>query len=248
MTALRNWSLSDCEELAAEVKTLIDFTPLDEGAKEIKSNAEKMGENPGLGKLSSILKNSAEMFSSISEEAPGMGDPIGNALKTNDVDQIVTTCLFHIPEANISWARTESYKNELKGQRNIEEENGLKAMAVLQILVIGLSLRAAGVDQKLIDFSRKFAMFSALRLLSEADDQAILSRCQTLLSEKEIYTKIINPCTSVLAGLLVIIKPINNKVIVGFTDQHLCSILAPTLDGLYSKAIALCEPFIPKNK
>ena len=246
MTALRNWSLSDCEELAAEVKTLIDFTPLNEGAKEIKSNAEKMGENPGLGKLSSILKNSAEMFSSISEEAPGMGDPIGNALKTNDVDQIVTTCLFHIPEANISWTRTKSY--ELAGQRNIEEENGLKAMAVLQILLIGNSLRAAGVDQNLIDLNQKLAMFSALRLPSEADDQSILLRCQSLLSEEEIYTKIIHPTVSFIAGLLVIIKPINSKAIVHFIDKNLCSILAPTLDGQYSKAIALCEPFSPKNK
>tara|TARA_B100000212_G_scaffold312804_1_gene265316 strand:+ start:24 stop:755 length:732 start_codon:yes stop_codon:yes gene_type:complete len=241
MTALRNWSLSDCEELAAEVKKLLDFKPPNEVAEEIKNNADRIAENPDLGKLSSIQKNYAEVISSFGEED---GDPIGNALKTNDVDQIVTTCLFQISEASISWARTESLKNELKGQRNIEEENGWKAMAVLQILVIGHSLGAAGVDQKLIDFSEKFAMISALRLRSEADDKAILLRCQTLISDKEIYTKIISPCISFIAGLLVIIKPIKNKVIVSFTDQHLCSILAPTLDGLYSQAIAVCEQYL----
>ena len=42
MTALRNWSLSDCEELASAVKKLIDFKPPNEVAKEIKNNAVKI--------------------------------------------------------------------------------------------------------------------------------------------------------------------------------------------------------------
>ena len=70
------------------MKTLIDFKPPNDAVKEIKNNAEKIGENPVLGKLSSILKDGAEMFSSFSEEAPGIGDPIGNALKTNQIKML----------------------------------------------------------------------------------------------------------------------------------------------------------------
>ena len=247
MTALRNWSLSDCEELASEVKKLIDFKPPNEVTKEIKDNAVKIGEGPSLGKLSSLLKITAEEISGFSKEAPGLGDPIGNALKTNEVDQIVTTCLFQIPQAYISWIRTESVKNELAGQRKTEEEDRLKTSAVLEILLIGHSLRKAKVDNELVDFHQNLALLSPLRLHSEADDKAILSRCQYLLSEEEIYSKIISPISSFIAGLLVIIKPINNKAIVSFIDKNLQSILMHTVEGKFSEAIALCEPLIPEN-